>query len=247
VEGAGRPAILLHGIGMDWRVWQAQSRRLRQYFHLYMLDLRGHGESDKPARGYSLAHYAADVEEVLDGLQVSDAVLVGSSLGGAVAVAVEAPVDLVSHRVLVDPPLTGGPVRDPDMFAAILSLKRDPVPRLAEYLATSNPGAGRHYLTIMSEMWHNASDGVITDMLDRSQDYFDLDAALLADEAPTLLLQADPAMSPSLTTENARRTLELLPHGSLYTVEGAGHAIHAYRPAEFVDLVRRFADGDPFP
>jgi pimeloyl-ACP methyl ester carboxylesterase len=96
----------------------------------------------------------------------------------------------------------------------------------------------------MSEMWHRAADGVITDMLARPLDYFYLDPALQSDEAPTLLLQADPTMSPSLTTENARHALEHLPHGTLYTVSGAGHAIHAYRPAEFVDLVRRFADGD---
>src|SRR5690349_11860730 len=68
VDGPGRPMLLLHGIGMDWRVWQAISRRLAPNFHLYMLDLRGHGQSDKPARGYSLAHYAADAEDFLDGL-----------------------------------------------------------------------------------------------------------------------------------------------------------------------------------
>src|SRR5947208_15918750 len=90
----GRPMLLLHGIGMDWRVWQAVSRRLRPHFHLYLLDLRGHGSSAKPESGYTLAHYAADVEDVIDTLGLRDVVLVGSSLGGMVAAVVEAPADI---------------------------------------------------------------------------------------------------------------------------------------------------------
>src|SRR5947209_15592740 len=110
IPSEGRPLLLLHGIGMDWRVWQATSRRLSPTFHLYMLDLRGHGESGKPAHGYSLAHYAADIEDFIDELRLEPIVLIGSSLGGAIAASVEAPADLIIHRVLVDPPLTGGPV-----------------------------------------------------------------------------------------------------------------------------------------
>src|SRR5438270_4502946 len=84
VVGVGPPLIMLHGIGMDWRVWQAISRRLVPFFHLYLLDLRGHGQSDKPAQGYSLAHYAADVEDIIDQLRLNGAILLGSSLGGMV-------------------------------------------------------------------------------------------------------------------------------------------------------------------
>src|SRR5437588_5544043 len=87
----GRPMLLLHGVGMDWRVWQAISRRLAPHFHLYLMDMRGHGRSDKPEHGYSLAHYAADVEEVVDRLELVEAVLVGSSLGGMVAASAEVP------------------------------------------------------------------------------------------------------------------------------------------------------------
>src|SRR5579871_4377471 len=82
VDEATRPMILLHGIGMDWRVWQAVSRRLGPHFHLYMVDLRGHGESDKPDHGYTVPHYAADIEDMIDSLGLRNVVLVGSSLGG---------------------------------------------------------------------------------------------------------------------------------------------------------------------
>lgn len=233
------PMVLLHGIGMDWRVWQAISRRLEPEFHLYFLDLRGHGGSGKPERGYTLPAYAADVEDVLDALALTEVVLVGSSLGGAVALAVEAPGDIVSHRVLVDPPLTGGPVRDPEMFADILRLKHEPEERLAAYLGTRNPGAGQFLLRAMSAMWHQAADGVILDLLARRDEYFALDAALPATESPTLLMRADPARGGTLTEAEAKRTVALLPRGECVFMPGAGHAIHATKPAEFT---RRLLD-----
>ena len=239
-EDGRQPMVLLHGIGMDWRVWQAVSRRLRPHFGLYLLDLRGHGSSEKPVRGYTLPHYAADVEDVLDSLGLSDVVLVGSSLGGMVAATAEAPADVVSRRVLVDPPLTGGPVRDPDTFRMILDLKHGPPGPLAEYLSALNPGIGRHLAGVMEEMWREAADGVITEMLADSGGYFAIDGALRAIPSPTLLMAADPTMAPALTPEGTGRALTLLPDAQAVTVYGAGHAIHATRPAEFVQSILNF-------
>jgi pimeloyl-ACP methyl ester carboxylesterase len=240
IPGGGPPMVLLHGIGMDWRVWQAISRRLFPHFHLYLVDLRGHGQSSKPEHGYTLAHYAADIEDLLDRLRLSRAVLVGSSLGGMVAASVEVPVDMVGYRVLVDPPMTGGSIRDREMYETILELKREPVPALADFLGASNPGAGRFLLETMSQMWHEAADGVIEDMLADPDRYFAIGPALRANESQTLLMQADPTMGAVLTAEWARQALQLLPHGSLVTVLGAGHAIHAYKPAEFVQIILDF-------
>jgi len=240
LAGDGPPLVLLHGLGMDWRVWQAVSRRLAPFFHLFMLDLRGHGQSAKPAYGYTLAHYAADVEDVLDHLRLDRVVLVGSSLGGMVAASVEAPPDLVSHYVLVDPPLTGGPIREAAVFQRILELKHRAPEALAGFLGKNNPGAGLFLLRSMSEMWHEASDGVIQGMLDRPADYYAIDANLRAIESPTLLIQADPANGAILTDADALRALELLRRGSLARVAGAGHAIHAQAPVEFVRLLTEF-------
>jgi pimeloyl-ACP methyl ester carboxylesterase len=240
LPGDGSPLVLLHGIGMDWRVWQAVSRRLHDHFHLYLMDLRGHGESDKPAHGYSLAHYAADVEDAIDLLGVHDATIVGSSLGGMVAVVVEAPTDIVSHRVLVDPPLTGGPIRDRGMLENILRLKYEPTERLANYLGGYNPRVGRYLLHTMAEMWQSTADGVIAEPLAAPESYFVVDAALRSIDAPVLILQGDPGLGGVLSNQQAQRALTLLPRGMIRRVDGAGHAIHADRPDEFCRLLLAF-------
>jgi pimeloyl-ACP methyl ester carboxylesterase len=240
VPSSGPPLVLVHGIGMDWRVWQAVSRRLVARFHLYAVDLRGHGDSGKPAHGYSLAHYAADLEDLFETLQLRDATLVGSSLGGAVSAVVEAPIELVSRRILVDPPLTLGAIRDERMFRDILRLKHEPVEELTHYLAVLNPGAGQHAMRTMSEMWHRASDGVIEDLLTHPNDYYEMTRELRNVESPTLLMQADPAKGAVLQDDNIRRVLSLLPRGSAVTVPGAGHAIHAFKPLEFAATIERF-------
>ncbi len=241
VESEGPPLVLIHGIGMDWRVWQAVARRFVPYFHLFAVDLRGHGDSGKPAHGYSLAHYAADLEDLFDALDLQNITLVGSSLGGAIAAVVEAPIELVSHRVFVDPPLTLGPIRDERMFRDILVLKHEPVEALAHYLAASNPGAGQHATRMMSEMWHRAADAVIQELLENPDTYYEMERALRNIESPTLLIQADPAKGAVLREIDIQRALELLPHGESITIPGAGHAVHAFKPAEFVSIVERFS------
>ena len=69
------------------------------------MDQRGHGDADKPAGGYALTDFAADVQAFMDAMDLRSAVLLGSSSGGYVAqqVAIGIP-DRVSGLVLVGAP-----------------------------------------------------------------------------------------------------------------------------------------------
>lgn len=72
-------------------------------------DLPGFGRSEHPRRAYTLNFFAETVAALLESLGVAQAVLVGSSLGGAVALRVaQRRADLVARLVLVDgPPVRG--------------------------------------------------------------------------------------------------------------------------------------------
>src|SRR3712207_3473115 len=81
------PVVLLHGIGSRGHSWWPVIDPLASRFHLYQLDLRGHGASGKPAAGYLMEHYAADLDAALDALDLASdqTCIMGHSLGGLVA------------------------------------------------------------------------------------------------------------------------------------------------------------------
>lgn len=81
------PVVLLHGFTSDLRMWHPVAARLESSYHLILPDLRGHGLSESPAgiETYTMDTYAADLQALLDALEVELCVLVGCSFGGMVA------------------------------------------------------------------------------------------------------------------------------------------------------------------
>ena len=122
---AGAPVVLLHAWGESRRSFDRLLPLLPGTIHAVAMDLRGHGDADKPAAGYSLAEAAADVAAFMDAAGVPSAVLVGSSSGGYVAqqVAITSP-HRVAGLVLVGSPrsLQGRP-----SFADEVDQLTDPV------------------------------------------------------------------------------------------------------------------------
>jgi non-heme chloroperoxidase len=81
-NGTGRPVVLLHGWPLDSRAWEAQLPALVQAGHrVVTYDRRGFGRSSRPSTGYDFDTLAADLDTVLTTLDLTDAVLVGHSLG----------------------------------------------------------------------------------------------------------------------------------------------------------------------
>ncbi|CAN5899040.1 alpha/beta hydrolase [soil metagenome] len=86
----GAPSLLfLHGISQNYDAWTGQlESELADEFHLAAFDLRGHGASEKPLEpaAYSEpALWAADVQAVIEGLELHRPILVAWSYGGIVA------------------------------------------------------------------------------------------------------------------------------------------------------------------
>ena len=80
--GAGSPVVLVHeGIG-DSRMWEPQWEPYAERFRVVRFDLRGFGQSPPAVGTFSLS---GDLVELLDGLGLGPAALIGMSLGGAVA------------------------------------------------------------------------------------------------------------------------------------------------------------------
>nr|WP_136526948.1 alpha/beta fold hydrolase [Geomonas ferrireducens] len=81
--GTGRPVVFVHGWAMSGKAWSFQ-RELADAGRLIFVDLRGHGQS-APADSYTLDDYASDLVSFFEGHALTDAVLVGWSMGTQVA------------------------------------------------------------------------------------------------------------------------------------------------------------------
>ena len=83
-SGDGPWVVLIHGVGSTRQSWDGVVERLSGYQTL-RYDLRGHGESGKPAGPYSLDDFVADLAALLDHLSIDRGHVVGFSLGGLIA------------------------------------------------------------------------------------------------------------------------------------------------------------------
>ncbi len=81
-QGAGQPVVLIHGYPLDGHSWERQTRELlAQGYRVITYDRRGFGQSSKVHSGYDYDTFAADLNAVLETLDLRDVVLVGFSMG----------------------------------------------------------------------------------------------------------------------------------------------------------------------
>ena len=105
-HGAGQPVVLIHGYPLSGRAWDKQVPVLLEAGHrVITYDRRGFGQSSQPVVGYDYDTFAADLDRLLEHLDLRDAVLVGHSMGtGEVARYLAAyGSDRVAKGVLVSP------------------------------------------------------------------------------------------------------------------------------------------------
>lgn len=81
--GKGNPIVLIHGFGMDSRIWEKQIAGLSKTNQVVVYDMRGFGKSSLPTGSYS---HHEDLSKLLEELRIEKAQIVGHSLGGEVAI-----------------------------------------------------------------------------------------------------------------------------------------------------------------
>ena len=84
-EGAGQPLVMIPGWSQTAQTFRRNIDALSQHRRVIAIDMRGHGESDKPTGGYRISRLAVDLSEALDQLDLDgDVDLLGHSMGSSV-------------------------------------------------------------------------------------------------------------------------------------------------------------------
>jgi len=254
-SGGDTPLVLLHGITDSAATYEPLADRIDGRFHVYALDHRGHGHSDKPDALYDTDAYADDVRHFIRAMVGGPVLLEGHSLGGAVAVQVGATApELVSGLVLEDPPLyfvnnlneiyrnlfegivvmasslQDGSQTEDDWFK-VMADAPDPYSGRPG-IETMGEARIRERLTSIGQMKPKA----MRDALDGSLKW-DSDAVLSKIRCPVLLLSGDPAIGAVMTAEEVSRAESILPDCRSVIAPAVGHLIHDQAPDVWLDAV----------
>ena len=226
--------MLIHGSGMNARSWVRQLQGLGGTLRMVALDLPGHGESDS-APAASVEDYAAAAAHFLVALDSGPVVIVGHSLGGAIAIALAARrPDLVRGLVLV-----ASCVRLPlvdsvgERLVAYLpgSLRRLLFFSMVKKVLFAPDAPADAIIVTMQELRACRPETIVNDV--RAARAMDLTEQARALDAPTLVLvgSRDRLTTPAL----AERLRGLIPGARLRIADGAGHML----PLEAPDWVNR--------
>ncbi|WP_306900801.1 alpha/beta fold hydrolase [Arthrobacter sp. B1I2] len=146
--------MLLHGIGMSHRYYRKLQALLAEHGDTLAIDLPGFGGTPTPNRQLSIADYAVHTAAVLEKMGVTQAVLVGHSMGAqfATELAVQHP-DLVSHVVLLGPVVNPeqSTVRQQTLALGLDSLRESPAGNAVVLTDYARAGL-RWYLTELPVM-----------------------------------------------------------------------------------------------
>lgn len=239
-DAHGVPVLLLHGITDSWRSFEPVLPHLPPWMRAVGLTQRGHGDSDRPPSGYGTRDFAGDVALALDALGVSDAVVVGHSMGSAVAMqcAIDHPA---RTRGLV---LVGAFASCSDNPAVVefcdtaIAQLADPIDAafvrefqestLAQPISESLlAGVIAESLKVPARVWRSGFNALLHDTWTAHLDQI---------RAPTLVVWG--ARDAFCRRADQDALLATIPDARLHVYERAGHAVHWEEPERFAsDLV----------
>lgn len=243
----GDPIILLHGIWGWWGYWRALLGRTPDVFAgrpLMLVDLRGHGASDKPAGGYALDDYAADIEAVVQSLPDTPVSLVGHSLGALTSLLVAGKLpERIRSIVLEDPPLPA-PRGGVDAFRGVYELKQEPLDAIIEQLFLWNPemssASARESATCMKA----TADAVFTATFDPQHLAPEIPTPGVVLHCPALVLPAGNPERRALRPGGLDMLRGVCPRLEEVVIPGTSHTVLRDAPDAYAERLTAFFAGE---
>ena len=245
----GPPVVLIHGYTDNARDWVPLIPYLSKRLRLIVVDIRGHGRSDKPECCYARIDFAYDIKLLLDALHIARADVVGHSLGSMITqVLAEEWPQRVRKVVLVSStagPRAGSSPKKPAFdYAAEIRKLKEPIdpdsPFMIAWWDSPKP-VNPDFIRRQRRDAANIPLSVWLAVLDQGTNSADLQRNLSKLKAPALLIWGsdDPIME-----EEARQTLrEALPAAAVKVFEGLGHNPFWEDPQAVAQVINKFLDG----
>lgn len=251
------PIVLVHCFTCAINWWDGMMSLLDKTHRVIAVDLLGHGGSEKPTSGYSIPDQADLVAAALARLGVSDAEVVGHSLGGAVVTALaERSPQLVERVVIIDTP-SNHEKSDLGLLA-----KLGFVPVIGEALWRIKPDfATRKGLEVAFAPGFDVPDAFVEDVNDMTYSAYDrsardsddyskergLDRRMKESGKPLLVIMGAEEQIIDDPPARLAEYRQIYPGTKTKLIQGAGHSPNVEKPAQTAALVLAFDAQRPHP
>jgi esterase len=247
------PVVCVHGYTSSAQAFNALARRFHDRYHFVAMDVRGHGESARsPAGAYQYRDQVSDLAAVVDKLGLSRFTLIGTSMGGIIAMAYAgAHPDRLTHLVINDigPDVEVGSQRitlmvgsRPDEFGTLddaMAYRRQMSPIVAGRTLDDQRELALGVLRQRPDgrwIWKMDPAYIQQRVKIGPPERPALWPSLQRVTCPTLVVWGSD--SDVLSERQARRMVDTLADGELVTVPGVGHAPTLVEPAVVTALER---------
>ena len=252
---AGPPIVLVHCYGCSLHWFDRLAPLLAERHRVVRVDLLGHGDSEKPSSGYSIADQAALVAGTLNELGVQGATVVGHSMGFTVTVALaEQASQLVDRMVNIGE----GPDGDFCSLPFLARLAYAPVVGQALWRITPDAAIESGFSSAFAPGFEIGEgfpnpDQIVDDyramtftsfgLAHDANDEFRAEAPLDGRSRATAvsLLSLFGAEDQICDPVSSQTAYEAVPGARTATIDGAGHSPNVERPEQTAELIERFA------
>ena len=246
--GQGEPLVILHGLFGSGRNWQTIARHLADHYRILTVDLRNHGDSHwLPTM--SIDDMAGDLNDLLNRLDLSEATILGHSLGGKTAMwfALTKP-RRVAKLIIVDiAPVAYAHSFMPQIEAmrAVDLRDRQRRAQVEEALAPAIEDVALRKFLAQNAI--NTAEGLkwrinlaaIAASMGNILGFPDLVGKVYS--GPTIFISGE--KSDYVGPEHVPVITEHFPEAEFAVIPGAGHRVHADQPGLFLDRLLDFLEG----
>jgi 3-oxoadipate enol-lactonase len=236
--------LFLHGLGSSVVDWEFQQPYFQAQYRVLLVDMRGHGRSDKPKGPYTIAQFARDVVGLLDHLAIDQVHVVGLSMGGMIAfqLAADFPQRVRSLTITNSgPSFVVRTLKERfSIWIRFFIVRALGMRKLGEMLAprlfpdTDQEALRQTFATRWAENKPRAYMDALRALVSWGGGVED---RLSGINIPTLIVAADADYTPLATKE---AYLRKMPNASLKIIPNSHHAVPMERPQAFNEIVGAF-------
>ena len=225
----GKDVVLLHGWGQNIEMMNPIGERLKNDYHITILDLPGFGKSSEPTYDWTIYDYYEMLKEFLKELKIKNPILIGHSFGGRISI-IYASKEKVDKLVLLASPFRKSVKKDTLKIKILKFLKKVPLLKDLEDYAKTKIG---------STDYRNASPVMRKILVNTVNE--DLESCVRNIKVPTVLIWGD--NDTAVSVEDARYMESIIPDAGLIVYEGCTHYAYLERLGDTINILKSFLGG----